>query len=74
MTIELHLIVLIVALAAFYIVVPHVAGAYLKYRGMRVITCPETRTPAAIEVDATHAALTAATGSSFEDLFPLARA
>jgi hypothetical protein len=28
------------------------------YRGVRVITCPETRRPAAVKVDATHAAAT----------------
>ena len=60
MTIELYLIVIFIALAAVYFVVPLVVGAYIKYRGKRVITCPETRKPAAIEVDARHAALSAA--------------
>ena len=60
MSIELYLIILIVVLAALYFVVPFVAGTYLKFRGERVITCPETRKPAGVEVDSLHAALTAA--------------
>jgi hypothetical protein len=60
MSIELYLIVLLLVLAALYFVVPFVAGTFVRYRGKRVITCPETRKPAAIEVDAGHAALTAA--------------
>ena len=60
MSIELYLIALLLALASLYFVFPLVAGAFVRYRGKRVITCPETRKPAAIEVDAGHAALTAA--------------
>lgn len=60
MSIEIFLIILITVLAAFYFVVPFVAGTYLKFRGKRVITCPETRKPAGVEVDTVHAALTAA--------------
>jgi hypothetical protein len=36
--------------------------AFLKYRGKRVVTCPETESPAGVEVDAGHAALTAVMG------------
>lgn len=36
--------------------------AYLKYRGTRLITCPETRMPAAVRVDKGHAAATTAVG------------
>jgi len=60
MSIELSLILLVVILGAAYFVVPLLAGTFLKFRGKRVITCPETRKPAAVEVDAAHAALTAA--------------
>ncbi len=60
MSIELYLVLLLLTLAALYFVVPFVVGTYVRYRGKRVITCPETRKPAAIEVDAGHAALTAA--------------
>ena len=62
MTIEIYLIALIVLLVALYLVVPQVAGAYVKYRGKRVVTCPETRKAVAIEVDARHAGITAAVG------------
>jgi hypothetical protein len=34
-------------------------GAWLKYRGARVVTCPESQAPAGVRVDATHAAATA---------------
>jgi hypothetical protein len=37
--------------------------AYLRYRGTRLVTCPETRAPAAVEVDAAHAAVSAALGT-----------
>src|SRR5215510_15472332 len=66
MTLEIYLIAVIVALVVIYLIVPRVAAAYLKYRGKRVITCPETRRPAGIEVDAAHAAFTAAV--SYPDL------
>ena len=42
-------------------VLRRVVKAYAKYRGTRVITCPETKEPAAIEVDAAHAAFSAVT-------------
>ena len=66
MSIEAYLVVLLLALAVLYFVVPFVVSTYIKYRGTRVITCPETRKPAAIEVDARHAALRAA--FSYPDL------
>src|SRR6266508_5356565 len=61
MSIELYLVLLLLSLSAMYFVFPLVAGTFVRYRGKRVITCPETRKPAAVEVDAGHAALTAAT-------------
>jgi len=61
MSSDLYLITFIVSLAALYFVAPFVIGTYLRYRGQRVITCPETRMPAAVEVDARRAALTAVT-------------
>jgi hypothetical protein len=60
MSVELFLVILVAILAALYFVAPYVTGAYLRFRGARVITCPETRKPAAVEVDSVHAALTAA--------------
>jgi hypothetical protein len=35
---------------------------YLKFRGKRLVSCPETREPAAVEVDAKYAAFTAPIG------------
>ena len=64
MTAATYIIVLSIAAAVLYFVVPRMARVYLKYRGKRVITCPETRKPAGVEVDVAHAALTAATGNS----------
>ena len=37
-------------------------GAYLQYRGERIVTCPETRKPVGVAVDAVHAAVTAPFG------------
>jgi hypothetical protein len=50
------------ALGTAYLVLRPVARAYLGLRGTRVVTCPETGKPVAIEVDARHAAVTAASG------------
>jgi hypothetical protein len=38
---------------------PIVACTWRTYRGVRVITCPETRRPAAVKVDVRHAAASA---------------
>lgn len=62
MAIELYFIVVIAALAALYLLVPPLAGGFIRYRGKRLVTCPETRRPVAVEVDAKHAAFTAALG------------
>ncbi len=59
------IVYLIIAIAAFlllYYVVPWTAGAYLRYRGKMLVTCPETRKPAAVSVDVAHAVLTAGLG------------
>jgi hypothetical protein len=56
------LLALIVALcgAVLVVVTPMMLAAYRKFRGARLVTCPETHQPAAVTVDAGHAALTAA--------------
>lgn len=61
---EIYVIALVGVLAALYFLVPPVLGAFIKFRGKRVITCPETRKPAAVEVDSGHAALTALLGDA----------
>jgi hypothetical protein len=62
MNIEGYIVITLVAFVALYFIVPYAVGAYIKYRGTRVITCPETRRPAAVEVDTKHASFTAAFG------------
>ena len=37
---------------------------YRKFRGQRLVTCPETRDPATVHVDAVHAASTGAFGKT----------
>jgi hypothetical protein len=52
----------LVALGLLFLVGRRLANAWLRYRGTRIVTCPETRGRVAIEVDAPHAALSAASG------------
>lgn len=56
------IVVAVLALSALSIVTLRSIRVYLKLRGKRLVTCPETRETAAVEVDATHAAFTAPTG------------
>lgn len=55
----IYLTVGIFALIALFFVLRAVVSAYLEFRGARIITCPETKAPAGVEVDARHAAITA---------------
>ncbi len=48
--------VAVVALPALYLIARRAGRAYLAYRGTRVVTCPESAQPAAVEVDAWNAA------------------
>jgi len=56
---------LVVAIAAVFavLVLTRLARAWRRYRGRRVIACPETRQPAGVVVDARHAAATALGGA-----------
>jgi len=54
--------VVLVGLGALYVFSRRLATAWLKYRGARVVVCPENRELVAVEVDAVHAALTARPG------------
>ncbi len=49
----------IIALGVLLVLVRALGAGYFKYRGTRVITCPENHQTAAVEVDALHAATTA---------------
>jgi hypothetical protein len=52
----------VIALAVAYVAVPVALDAYRRYRGTKMVTCPETGMPAQIEVDAKDAAIAAALG------------
>ena len=60
------LIVAVAVVALYFIVtllyraISRTLGAYLKFRGTRVVVCPETGKYEAVEVDAKHAAATTA--------------
>ena len=50
---------LLVVLGAFALVLRTLVGAYRRFEGARVVTCPETLQPVAVRVDAWHAGATA---------------
>jgi len=52
-------LVLAIASVLAALAVWRIASAWLKYRGRRVVTCPENQHPAGVTVDALHAASTA---------------
>jgi hypothetical protein len=62
MTTAFYIIAAIILFGALYYIVPFAVAAFFKYRGTRIITCPETREYAAVEVDVKHATATAARG------------
>lgn len=55
---SIYVIVVLLGVAGFFVVVG--LRSFLKFRGVRVVTCPETKQPAAVRVDAGHAAVSAA--------------
>jgi len=55
-------VVAILALGLLGLMFWRSGGAYLTFRGKRVVACPETKQPAAVEVAAGRAALTAVFG------------
>lgn len=57
-------IVLLLTVGALWVVLPTVGEAFVKWRGRRIVTCPETRQPAAVQADAAHAAYGALFGRS----------
>lgn len=66
-----YFFILAVALTCLYVVVSalYKAGraglaAFVRYRGQRVVVCPETKNYAAVVVDARHAATTASQGET----------
>lgn len=57
MNTALYLLVGLVAVAAVYLLFMPLARLYMRFRGTRLVSCPETRKTAAVEVDAVRAAL-----------------
>lgn len=58
----MFLVVAIVVLAFLCIVVTYAVRAYIRFRGKRLVTCPETKKVVAVDVNAKHAALTIGRG------------
>lgn len=54
----------LVGLGALYVFGRRLMRAWLRFRGTRVVVCPENRELVAVAVDAPHAALTASQGRS----------
>ncbi len=59
MSLTVYVLAGLVLIGLFYFGLRNVLKAWLKYRGTRVITCPENQNPAAVHVDARYAAMTA---------------
>ncbi|HZD40874.1 MAG TPA: hypothetical protein VE131_09150 [Terriglobales bacterium] len=64
MTTIIWIVSAVVVLSIVFAVLLNVARTYVKMRGRRLVTCPETREPAGVELDAAHAALGKLTGGS----------
>ena len=46
----------ILIFGVIFLVLRAVIAAYVKYRGVRLVTCPENKEPAGVELDTLHAA------------------
>jgi hypothetical protein len=53
-----YLLVTVLIASASYIGLKWLVRAYSRYRGTKIVTCPETGKPAIVEIDALHASLT----------------
>jgi hypothetical protein len=58
----MYLLVALVALAVLGLVLWRVLRVYVRFKGTRIVTCPETHQAVAVEVDARQAALSTARG------------
>jgi hypothetical protein len=56
-----YLIVIVLMVTAVYFGIRWLVR-YSRYRGTKIVTCPETRRPTMVEVDALHASLTSTVG------------
>jgi hypothetical protein len=57
-----YFIVTLLLATALYFGVRWFVRTYSRYRGTRIVTCPETGRPAIVEIDALHASLTSTVG------------
>ena len=57
-----YLILIALIASASYVGVKWLVRAYSRYRGTKIVTCPETGRPAIVEIDAIHASLTSTVG------------
>ena len=55
-------VIAMVVLSVLFLLLSAAAAAYLKFRGRRLVSCPETKETAAVEVDVKYAALSASMG------------
>jgi len=56
------LIALILVAAALWLGLCWLVRSFSRYRGPRIVTCPETKEPTIVEVDSLHASLTSTVG------------
>jgi hypothetical protein len=56
------LIAIIAIAAALWFGIRWLVRSFSKYRGSRIVTCPETKKPAIVEIDSLHASLTSTVG------------
>jgi hypothetical protein len=62
MTTPLITIAAILALGTLFVLIPVASDSYRRFRRRRVVTCPETKSFAEIQIDAGHAAVSSAFG------------
>ena len=56
------LIALVAIAATLWFGIRWLVRSFSKYRGPRIVTCPETKKPAIVEIDSLHASLTSTVG------------
>ena len=52
----------IAALGTLYVVIPVATDAYRRFRGTKLVTCPDTQAPAEVRLDLNRAAISSAFG------------
>ena len=57
-----YLMVIVLASTAVYFGIRWLVRVYSRYRGTKLVTCPETGRPEIVELDALHASLTSTVG------------